>query len=240
MITPRWRLGFRGVTVEQHPSLTFMTEPLGSAGKEILPKEAFELPHSEHFLTKAISLLKEKNIEVKRSGTIFQLSPGTPLYQTFYQFFIDELTQLPFNNERGSTIMRDDAVLAVHRFVDFLGRQFTDSENTQWNPQTVSQLKDLWYTEDGRPADLEVFKNQIYPDHKISGIGYSLDLSGMWEYFSGANVFPPAIVLNRYYVNQDSGFNVSENGSLKFLLNNGTIEFDSDDYQLSGSSVHLR
>jgi hypothetical protein len=173
------------------------------------------------FVSEALALLKSRGSEPEW-GKVFFLPHGTELHKIFFSFLIQELENLPFNNEVGESIpIRDDAKEAVRILTGYLKKRLGDLENgKKWSTNFPKEVKEIFR------GGLEVFKNQIYPEHGISGIGYNLDLASNG---SGRKAEPSKIVLERYYVEAGKKFDVTSNGVIGMFLSNGEMRLDLDD-----------
>ena len=153
-----------------------------------------ELTPGPEFIEKAKGLLSVDGIKPLHDK-VYRLEPGTRVHDEFLRFFINELKALPFENEVGETkLMRRDAREVVMRLIAYVEQKAT--QKTKWSMQEYSKIKDIF---EGRR--LEVFKNELYPEHGIDGICYNLDLS-VWGDLSAIGLprMPNEIILERFYI----------------------------------------
>ena len=116
-------------------------------------------------------------------------------------------------------MMRPDAKEVVDRLVAYIEGKIQELETGfSWTDQNISEINDIFQ---GR---LQVFKNEIYPQHGIDGIGYGLDLSVLRD----GKKMPEAIdiTLARYHVTQQNKFNVFYNGAFELNLRSGILVLD--------------
>jgi len=118
------------------------------------------------------------------------LFPKSKNYTVFLHFLINELQELPFEDELGETeLLRDDAKEIVNKLVEYLSIQSKRiKKGAEWDldQSIISQIYNIEF--------YEVFKNIINPDTGLEGICYSLDLA------IDGNNRPIGFSLDRYFV----------------------------------------
>ncbi|MBI4120738.1 MAG: hypothetical protein HY457_00575 [Parcubacteria group bacterium] len=188
------------------------------AGKE---KPLHTFPRGKEFLTDAQQYVREQGVE-PISVDYYYLKPGNAVYDSFLAFFIQELERLPFRNEAGKTLaMRDDAEAVVQRLVAYLKKkqsQVLSSVGGRWLPEDISQIEDIFQ------GWLEVFKNEIYEQHGIEGVGYNVDLSAFMG--KGGRNVPAGIRIERRYVTTRGGMRLVDNGFFELSLSSGALKLD--------------
>lgn len=191
--------------------------------------EIINFSHGPEFLNEAINYLEQRGIKPDQ-GKNYYLRPGTEVYKSFLNFFASELENLPFNDEVGKTIkMRRDAKEVITRLTEYLRIKYDDiSQLSKWDNKDLERIADIFN------GNLEVFKNEIYPQHNIEGIGYNVDLSAV-RY--GDRYVPLGIILERRYVTIKNGFKVLDHGFLRLDLQSGLLSIDLEEFPTS--NIHL-
>lgn len=153
-------------------------------------------------------------------GQVYFLGTRDPGYSHFLSQLATHLERLPMQNEIGeTTLMRDDAALVIAGLKDFLRSQDGRlKDGKSWDSQELHEIRAHFVS--GR---LEVYKNEIYPAHKINGTGYNLDLSMCGEHAS-------AIILEIYTVSQMPKFTVDRQGSFQINVANGAMILDLSEW----------
>lgn len=171
------------------------------------------LSHGRGFLAQATQLMRVEEV-TPAWGDTYVLEAGGRAHEIFLTFLRDELRALPFHNEVGETIlMRSDAQDVVGRFVNYLTAKIEQvKREKQWDSGDLGTLNDIF----APGAGYEVFKNEIYRQHNIEGIGYSLDLRSPF----------PKIILNRYHVSWQRHDPVMETGKLILELSSGLLTIE--------------
>lgn len=187
------------------------------------PERVRALSRGKNFPAEAVALLEAEGVEPVW-GRVYMLSPSTPIYRTFLHTLLMELEGLPFDDKVGKTIlMRRDAKEVAEKLTGYVQKRFDEVTRTGvWSAEEISELTDIF------EGLLEVFKNEIYPEHHIDGIGYNVDLTAALTR-AGARS-PAEIVLERRYVTTDDGFSVTENGKFKLNLRTGGLTLEFDEY----------
>jgi len=196
--------------------------------KPLLPQtEQKKTLKGDSFIETVKYLLEDENILPTYEGsTRYFVGLDTKAHAVLLDFFINELKNLPFNNELGLTILFGKSGIeargVVNRLIDYMVKR-SDAYNTEkkWDDEEVKEIADIF-------KDLEIFKNEIHSSMGIEGICYSLDLSIRDDR-------PLSIILERYMVTQDP-LTVARAGTIAFYVYSGTISVDI--YQEPNLNVH--
>ena len=184
------------------------------------------LPHDSDFPKTALQVLS--NVE--------PIIPGMEGYYLLQEpngalltFLVEELKRLPFNDEVGQTIlMRDDAKEIIDKLIIYIERNIEIVANGgKWNVDSFDEIRGFFQS-----GYLETFKNEIYEDTDLEGIGYNIDLG---INYGGGIIGNPSefrIKLERYCVQQNP-FRVTTNGSMDLHLLSGAMVVDLSEMVLS-------
>jgi hypothetical protein len=187
-------------------------------------------PHGKEFLLQALKYLEAEKFKPEY-GKNYRLQPGTKAYISFVSFLIEELQNLPFDNQVGKTIkMRSDTEEVIQRLINYIKNKLLEvSKSGKWTKEDLDTIEDIFQ------EWLEVFKNEIYPKHNIDGVGYSVDLSASIS--SDDKYVPSGMILGRRFVSNANGFKVVDHGFLNLSFRTGILSMDLDEFPTS--NVHL-
>ncbi|MCM8780228.1 MAG: UPF0489 family protein, partial [Candidatus Omnitrophica bacterium] len=204
------------------PAAAMSTKPLPPQDK---------LTAGPHFSSEAQTLLK--TLGVSPTDGLYFLRPGMPGYYTFLNFIIAVLGNLPFNNEAGKTfLMRKDAKEVIARLIAYLEKARGQlSKDYVWDGKDAEDIRDIFMLSESKKMGLELFKNEIYPEHGIDGIGYNLDLHYATDLGMSRDNY--GLTLEIYYISAESGFSVVRQASLKLDFRSGMITMDLNPTQKS-------
>ncbi|GEM_PF-2824505 len=159
----------------------------------------------------------------------YQIEPGSEAYDLFLSLFLQELRELPFDHSVGRVfLLRPDAKEVVKRLTQFIldkGSKLDENPLAWQTQEDLKQIRELFSTH-----QLEVFKNDIYPEHGIEGVGYSLDLGVV--YGEQGEVIPSIVRVERYTIVLQDRFSVSHNGSITLNLLTGDLLIDLDEERI--------
>lgn len=185
-----------------------------------------EFPHGREFLSEAIRYLEARGIKPKW-GLNYHLKPGIKEYEVFFNFLLQELDRLPFNNQVGKTyLMRKDAQEVVTKLKAYLSEKFRNvHDGSPWDKSDLKEIEDVF-----TPGGMEVFKNEIYSSHNIEGVGYNLDLSGTGSIDDDRKMKPGGFRLERRYVTTHDGLKVMDHGFFEIDFSTGSLDMDLEEF----------
>ena len=138
--------------------------------------------------------------------------------------------ELPFDQRVGRVfLLRPDAKEVVKQLTQFIldkGTKLDENPHAWWIQEELGQIRGLFSTDD----QLSVFKNELYPEHGIEGIGYSLDLGVV--YGEQREIIPSDVRVERYAVVLQDRFSVYHNGAITLELLSGELWINLDEERI--------